>query len=78
MCPYSPLPGLCCMQGEGLCARGRAARKGRGKDQGECMQGEGLHTRGGGGCASEQASRAAHEQKGARTLSAPPAPSRST
>src|SRR6266702_5588325 len=33
--------------------RGRAARKGRGKDQGGCVQGEGLHARGGGGCASE-------------------------
>ena len=30
-------------------ARGRAACKGRGKDQGGCMQGEGLHARGGGG-----------------------------
>ncbi len=63
---------------------GYAARKGKGrsqgmeKDQGECAQGEGLHTRGGGGCASERASGAAHEQNGAHTLSAPPAPSRST
>ncbi len=59
-------------------ARGRAACKGRGKDQGGCTQGEGLHARRGGGFVSEQASGAAHKQKGACTLSAPPAPSRST
>src|SRR6266702_3976141 len=35
-------------------ARGRAAHKGRGKDQGGCTQGEGLHARGGGGCVSER------------------------
>ncbi len=69
-------------------ARGRAMCKGK-----DCTQGEGPRTRGGGrtrrdahkgkGCMhgegeGVQVSGAAHEQKGAHTLSAPPAPSRST
>ncbi len=40
----------------GVCVRGRAACKGRGREQGGCMQEEGLHARGGGGT-SEQVSR---------------------
>src|SRR6266702_1645379 len=59
-----------CTQGEGPCARGGGmtggdAREGEGSTQGE---GEGV----------QASKRAAHEQKGARTLSAPPAPSRLT
>src|SRR6266702_3522790 len=53
---------------------GFAAHKGKGKDQGGCTQGEGLHARGGGGCVSERARGAAHEQKGACALSTPPVP----
>src|SRR6266702_3687733 len=63
--------------------RGYAARKGKGRVQGEGEGPGGMHARGRAACKGrgrvcERASGAAHEQKGARTLSAPPAPSRST
>ncbi len=61
-------------------ARGGAACKGKGRAQGEGEGPGGMRARGRAACKGEgvRASGAAHEQKGARTLSAPPAPSRST
>ncbi len=56
-----------CMQGEGPCARGGGRTRGDARKGKGCMQGEGEGV---------WASGAAHEQKGAHTLSAPPAPSR--
>ena len=56
--------------------RGRDARKGRGRDQGDARKGKGRTQGEGEGVQASE--RAAHKQKGAHTLSAPPAPSRST
>ncbi len=58
-----------CMQGEGPCTRGGGRTRGDARKGKGCMQGEGEGVR---------ASGAVHEQKGACTLSTPPAPSRST